>query len=250
MSIAAPRVSYDGRALVHGHGTQDPHFITLHDTESHDAAGIRDLAGIATFWSGVDWGPGAHRGIDKDGLVALYLDDHEIGYHVASHNSGNLGIEQIGFARFTPKVWLARPKQLDAVAHQLAYWCVKYDIPVRLDTEHGISTHAMQSRKHHGDHYDPGTWYPLKRVLRRTNEIIAEGITPPKKPQHYHEDPYWLWLRWRLGEGEFKAFEPHDPYARPKRLPAKVPQSWWARQEKFLAKRRKAATEQAKRASV
>lgn len=234
-------IDYDGRKLVHSHGPQRPHYITLHDTESHDVAGIRDLIGIAVFWHGVDWGPGAHRGIDAEGHVALYIDDNKVGYHVQSHNTGNLGIEQIGFAKFAPSVWLARPKQLDAVAHQIAEWCVKYSIPVRLDTEHGISTHKMQSAKHGGSHWDPGTGYPLKLVLRKVNQIIAEGEVGthvPKKP--LKEDPYWLWLRWRLGEGEFRPHGPTNMQHRPVLLPLKVPAKWWTRQEKFLAARRHA----------
>ena len=48
----------------------------------------------------------------------------------------------------------------------------------------------------------------------------------------------YLWARWRLGEGEFKAFGKANPAHRPVELPTQIPASWWAWLIGFLAARR------------
>lgn len=231
----APRVAYDGRALVQSHGVHDPLRIVLHDTESHDAAGIRDIAGVCTYWHGIGWGPGAQRIIDADGNIGLAVVDGEIAYHVQNRNTGSLGLEIIGFARWSLTVWMLRPKQLEAVALQLAYWSDRHAIPLRRDPEHGVSTHAEQSRLHGGTHWDPGR-FPVDRVLKRAAEIKAGAI--PKRPtKPYTEDDFWLWLRWTLGEGEFQTAGDANPTVRPARLPHRIPDRWFARRDAFRKKR-------------
>lgn len=236
MAVTAPRIDYDGRALVASHGHHTPTRIVYHDTEGHDEAGIRDLAGVAFYWHGISWGPGSQIGVDAEGYTARYVDDLEIAYHVENHNTGSLGIEQIGFARFLPSVWLLRPKQLETVAHWTAYWSVTYGIPLKLDVEHGVSTHAMQSRAFHGSHTDPGTGYPLQRVLDRAQAIVATGAVPKPKPP-LKIDPFWEWARWRLGEGEFKQYGPSSFTHRPVTIPKRVPDAWWPRLGKFVGQR-------------
>lgn len=161
-----PPVAYDGRALVAAHGTHTPRRIVLHDTESHDVAGITDLSGIARFWHSQGLGYGAHVGVDKEGLSARYVSDTRIGWHVANRNTGSLGVEQIGFASFPLAVWWTRPRQLRTVARWLAYWSDRYSIPLRVDVDNGVSTHAMQSKAYGGSHYDPGAGYPLRFVVQ------------------------------------------------------------------------------------
>jgi hypothetical protein len=233
------RIDYDGRALVASHGSHTPRRIVWHDTESHDWKGIRDLAGIASYWHGVSWGPGAHVGIDSEGFIARYVDDLEIAYHVENHNTGSLGIEIVGFARFAPSVWLARRKQLETVAEVTAEWCKKYDIPAVLSVERGISTHAMQSRAYHGSHTDPGPGFPVQRTLRRVQAILAGAEPKPPPKKQYAEKAYWTWLRWYLGEGEFRTSGPHNKTVRPVTLPATIPDVWWSRLRAFLAQRSK-----------
>lgn len=225
--VNAPRIAYDARGLVATHGPMTPERIVLHDTESHDAAGIRDLEGIATYWHGVPWGPGAHRIVDRDGNVALCAPDAKIAYHVENHNAGSLGLEIVGFASFLPSVWLLRKTQLEIVARQVAWWSAAYAIPLRLDVDQGVSTHAMQSRAYRGTHTDPGSAFPLDRVLARARELARLALPPPK-PKPYERDPFWEWARWRLGEGEFKG-RGRDPALRPARAPATVPDEWWRR---------------------
>lgn len=49
-------------------------------------------------------------------------------------------------------------------------------------------------------------------------------------------DVWWEWLRWHLGEGEFKGHR-RDPKLRPKSAPLPLPLTWWARARKFVAAR-------------
>ncbi len=50
---------------------------------------------------------------------------------------------------------------------------------------------------------------------------------------------FWLWLRWNLGEQEYKRFGPSSPRHRPFRVPARVPEEWWTRRQRFLEQRRR-----------
>lgn len=241
MVVPSPRIDYDGRRLVDDHGTHDPRRIVVHDTESHDAKGIRDLAGIATYWNGVSWGPGAHVGVDAEGFSARYVDDRHVAYHVQGRNTGSLGIEIIGFARWSPTLWLLRPKQLEEVAQWLAHWSTLHGIPLARSTEHGVSTHNEQSRRYGGSHWDPGR-FPVDRVLARARDLVEARRRPREKTKTYAEPPFYLWLRWDLGEGEFKD-DPHNLRRRPgvaRGVPERIPDSWWKRREKFLADRKAA----------
>lgn len=49
----------------------------------------------------------------------------------------------------------------------------------------------------------------------------------------------WEWMRWYLGEGEFKG-DARNPARRP-RVPRKIPKAWWDRLAKILADRRRHA---------
>lgn len=236
---AAPRIDYDGRSLVQGHGRHRPVRIILHDTESHDAKGIRDLSGIALFWSRISWGPGAHVGNDSEGYSARYVDDEEIAYHVQNRNTGSLGIEQVGFAKWSLRRWLGRKAQLEETSQWLAHWSAKHDIPLKLDVQHGVSTHQMQSKRFGGSHWDPGFGYPLAKVIGEAREMRDGGRQAPPKPRR-QPDLYWVWLAWKLGEGAFKGAGPSNRSVRPAFLPAKVPDQWWERAEKFLTNRMRA----------
>lgn len=51
-------------------------------------------------------------------------------------------------------------------------------------------------------------------------------------------NPMWVWIRWYLGEGEFKPYGPRNPDARPP-VPKRIPAAWWERMVRLLAQRRK-----------
>ncbi|MGZ4333924.1 MAG: hypothetical protein ACXVRJ_06580 [Gaiellaceae bacterium] len=99
------------------------------------------------------------------------------------------------------------------------------------------------------EHWDPGALQWTK-LLARAEEIagsdsreLTTGRQPrPTKPPKPLPDWYWVWLRWRLGEGEFKEFGPHDMGHRPE-LPfggtgqAPVPAWAWQKATAFTAAR-------------
>lgn len=86
----------------------------------------------------------------------------------------------------------------------------------------------------------------LKEIqrLRDQGKIVTVGrvkrailALPTKKPPE--ESLYWLWLRWQLGEGEFKKFGPMNTAKKPKVLPRRAPKAWWERRAEFMARRKK-----------
>jgi hypothetical protein len=71
------------------------------------------------------------------------------------------------------------------------------------------------------------------RPLTDVEKRIARE--PTSKPPD--EALYWLWLRWDLGEGEFKDTTGHFLPRRPKALPERIPAQWKARRDAFVAAR-------------
>lgn len=62
-------------------------------------------------------------------------------------------------------------------------------------------------------------------------------ILPPEPvPVPPVKDGYWEWLRWYLGEGEFRGHR-RDRAVRPN-VPKVIPPAWWARERKFIAARK------------
>lgn len=163
------------RYQVATHGRQTPHRIVLHDTESHDHAGIGDITGIATYWQRQGQGLGSHFIIDGDGNIGQGCSRTNITWAVAGHNTGSIHIELIGFARFTLAGWLRRRKQLDALVDLLAYLCDRAHIPAKHSTALGIARHADFHDVPVGMyHSDPGQGFPLRRVLRRVRKKLAQ----------------------------------------------------------------------------
>ena len=167
-----PRVDLDARGRIETHGNQLVKRGVFHDTESHDAAGIRDLEGIVRFWQGQGLGYGAHLIIDKAGNSALCANPEHITWAVARRNTGSFHIELIGFARFTPKLWRARPAQLEKLARWMAWLNYHYEIPLHFGINYGWSGHRDQPNQ---THTDPGRFFPRTRVLRRANELRKSG---------------------------------------------------------------------------
>lgn len=98
-------------------------------------------------------------------------------------------------------------------------------------------------------HWDPGA-LQWNKVLRRARTIAGENgaaltakrqarsATPPRPIPKW----YWVWLSWRLGEGKFKRFGPHNMAHRPE-LPfggkdqEPIPPWAWRRAAAFTAAR-------------
>lgn len=174
MSRRAPKPPIAMRYEVATHGPQVPRRIVLHDTESHDHAGLGDIVGIAAYWHRQGDGLGSHFIIDAEGHIGQGAPSTLTTWAVAGHNSGSIHIELIGFARFTPAGWLRRRRQLLALERLLAYLCDRWQIPARSSTEHGIARHADFHDVPAGMyHSDPGRGFPFRRVLRRVRRRLA-----------------------------------------------------------------------------
>lgn len=160
MSVPHPHV--DAYFDCETHGRHHPVRIILHDTESHDHAGVKDIQGIAAFWKRQGRGYGAHYIIDGDGNLGDGPSPKMILYHCGGHNTNSIGIELIGFARFSRIKWLRRKRQLRTLARLLAYLSDEYEIPLVRSKERGVCLH-----RHFPDsgHTDPGPGFPYRRVV-------------------------------------------------------------------------------------
>lgn len=174
-SVRRPRVDLDARGRIATHGLHIPRRVVLHDTESHDASGIRDLEGICSYWHGQNLGYGAHVIVDKDANSALCANPNQICWHVEHRNTHAVGIEIVGFAKFIPSVWFTRQRQLHKVARWLAWFNKQYGIPLVADPERGITTHRIQSNVYGGSHSDPGIFFPFNFVLKQAQIYRRDG---------------------------------------------------------------------------
>lgn len=164
-----PKVTLDvsGRYTTLRHGKHKPVRVVLHSTETPDT-GVGGMLAICDYWRDETVGYGAHLIIGGDGATLRVVPDLNMAWHTGGANTGSLGIEQVGYARFTTARWYARPRQIMAVARWLAYWSTVYGIPLEASVAAGVSTHAMQSKIHPQSqgHTDPGKGYPLAFVLK------------------------------------------------------------------------------------
>lgn len=170
--VRRPSVQLDARGRVETHGYHDLTRGIWHDTESHDFSGIRDLEGIVRFWVNQNRGYGAHVIIDRDGNSCLCANPHEITWHTGERNTGSFGVELVGWARFTPRLWLLRPKQLDKLARWMAWVNLEFDVPLSFGINNGWSGHRDQPRQFHSD---PGLGFPKGFVLRLANSYRRDG---------------------------------------------------------------------------
>lgn len=152
------------RPTVTDHGLQVAERIVLHSTES-DGDGGQYGDDICAFWQRQNEGFGAHFVVSRDGVVSTCLERNRIAWHVSHRNTGSIGIEQAGYARFVGADWFHREPELDAVARLIARLCHYHGIPLEHSTERGICTHADCSRDFGGTHTDPGKGYPFAHVL-------------------------------------------------------------------------------------
>ena len=164
--VRRPAIQFDGRDLVDSHGPHKPVRIILHDTESHDHAGVKDIQGICRYWKAQGRGYGAHVIVDSAGNSGLCVSAGHVAWHTGGRNTGSLGIEIIGFAKWPRAAWLRRLKQLHKVARWMAFYSKAYNIPLTKGINFGVSTHQQQSKAFGGSHWDPGPGFPFDFVMR------------------------------------------------------------------------------------
>lgn len=140
-------------------GHQVPKVVVLHSTES-DGKGVYYVKAIGAFLEGKKLS--VHYCVAADGAIGQYASPNDKCRH-APPNTGKVGIEQAGFARFTKKKWLSRSYQLLRVARLLAQLNRDYGIPLEFSTTHGVCQHKDLPE---GGHHDCGPGYPFYFVLR------------------------------------------------------------------------------------
>ena len=176
--VPEPKWEVNEASIARVNGSNAHRGIVLHSTEGHDRPGVSDIRGVNSYLRGK--GYGIHIVVDGEGNQLKGANWSALVYHCKGANSTHVGIEMIGFARWTTKDWIWGPnktkrKQLEAVAECLAYLCDHLDIPIKLDKHHGICTHAMWPE---GGHWDPGKGFPLKYVMKRAKAIRASYRNP------------------------------------------------------------------------
>lgn len=174
--VRKPKIAV--KYYVETHGKQTPKRIIIHDTESHDHKGVRDILGISRYWK-TSCPKGSRLGsqfiIDKDGNIGQGCSASLTTYAVANNNEGSIHIELIGFARFTPKIWLKRRKQMRATVALVAYLSQRWKIPTKRSTVNGIARHSDFHNVPRGYyHSDPGRGYPFALMIRRVRKLKAK----------------------------------------------------------------------------
>ena len=152
--------------------------IVLHSTEGGGSA-----ANVARYFESPSSGGSAHLVID-DAACYRCLRNAEIPWGAPGANTQGFHIEQVGYAAWTQKQWLAHEKMLDRVAYKIAYHAHLFKLPLvfvdaaGLKAGHkGITTHAEVSKawpNNAGNHHDPGTGYPMQYVIELAKKYLAE----------------------------------------------------------------------------
>lgn len=156
--------------------------IVLHSTEGGGSA-----KNVAEYFTNPNSGGSAHLVID-DNACYRCLPNTVVPWGAPGANTNGFHIEQLGYAAWTNKEWLAHPHMLERVAFKIHQHAQLFRIPLTfvnaagLRAGHrGVTTHAEVSKafpNNAGNHHDPGTGYPMAHVLAMTHGFASR----PKKP--------------------------------------------------------------------
>ena len=152
-------------------GGVKPRLIVLHTTEGNNVPNsAQDLVGLGQFFNRSATQASSHVGVDGDGYGAQYVPDDKKAWTQASFNPQALSVEQVGRAAqgTFPEA------QLRMTAKYIAYWSVKYNIPITKSTTHGVCEHKHLGAAG-GGHVDCGPNYPFERVLGYAREYVKNG---------------------------------------------------------------------------
>jgi N-acetyl-anhydromuramyl-L-alanine amidase AmpD len=185
--VAAPNIAVNMSQRAAVVGVNKRLGVVLHSTESHDRPGTSDMVGVNLYL--INKGYGIHYIVDGDGLILKGAHHRDMVYHCAGANQTHIGIEMIGFARWSTRRWLWDPTatgrkqraQVNKVARLVAYICDKEGIPIRRHVTNGISLHVDHPE---GGHWDPGPGFPVRYVINRAHKIqnLYRNPAPSPKP--------------------------------------------------------------------
>lgn len=169
-----------------------PRFIALHTTENATGPGV--ARAVARYFAAPATQASAHYIVGPDAVYAC-VDEGDRAWHVGKPGNGlALGVEQVGFARYTADEWAAPPQQamLANVVELLADICRRTGIPAvclsvddaRAPGATGILTHATMGKAFGGsNHWDPGPHFPLDDVLARVRSLLDDDATAQTDPE-------------------------------------------------------------------
>jgi len=154
--------------------------IVIHETVSHDYAGLSDITSIASYLGSK--GYGIHLIVDQEGKSGYSFDESAIYAHARGNNTGTIGIELVSFIpalKITPwarfRIWLSRERQTHKAARWCAYYSDRHGFPLQYSDgiEPGITSHYDISTAHSvpGGHWDgkpkhKGGHFPMKRLVK------------------------------------------------------------------------------------
>lgn len=157
-------------------GGVKPRLIVLHITVSHNRPGLADIDAILDYFSRPSTRASSHIVNDAEGHDARCVRDQDKAWTQAAYNPLSLAIEQIEYsATRTRSEWLeGNAKQLENTALWIAYWSVKYGIPIERSTSHGVCEHRELGAAG-GGHSDCGPGYPMDVVLSKAR-LYAQSM--------------------------------------------------------------------------
>lgn len=168
--------------------------IALHSTESLDIQhSWDDIHGVRNWFNNPQAQASSHLGIDGDGHVEQWVEDHMKAWTILDLNRVTLNIEFVGRAAQPTKDWEAA--QLRAGARWIAYWAQEHDIPIRrgavknvhgvaVVTRPGVILHSDLTAAGFGSHTDPGKNFPIWRILRTARYYRDNGWVPNTSESH------------------------------------------------------------------
>lgn len=146
--------------------------VVVHCTEGATAEGA------ARWFTNPAAGGSAHVVID-DAVAYRCVDDSDTAWHARNANSHGLGLEIVGFARWSRPEWLDHLPRLREAARVHAGWSRKYGLPLERSLTRGYHPHAGIPGN---DHWDPGPGFPWDVYLDLVRGWLDEPTDPAPRP--------------------------------------------------------------------
>lgn len=157
------------------HGTSVWDKFIVHTTEGAETSTIE---GLAEFFRNHPQKLGITYIIEKSGRMGSMLAPRRVVYHVKGANTVARGVELVGTAHFTSRLWFLRLRQLWAVAWLMAWVNQEYLVPLVKQGEKNWGSRGFYG---HGDvpgndHWDPGPNFPWGFVLKLARKWAVNGV--------------------------------------------------------------------------
>jgi hypothetical protein len=154
-------------------GGVKPRLNVLHITVSHNRPGSGDVKAIADYFGKLSTQASSHLIHDAEGNDCRCVPDEAKAWTQAAYNPQSLSIEQVEYSDKPRADWLKNnARGLDNTAQWVAYWSVKYGIPLTKSTTRGVCQHRDLGAAG-GGHVDCGPGYPIDVVISKAREYAA-----------------------------------------------------------------------------